>query len=99
MYATLTGRTANRTLAAADLNVPDDGGSCALHAALPPGDGVPLPEGPRLVPIASGGSPLSVLPVTGSAPLGTDRGRLAGPWRVAPTFARRAVPPLRVPPG
>jgi hypothetical protein len=37
MYSTLSAGTANRSLVAADLNVPDeDDGACGLHADLPP---------------------------------------------------------------
>jgi hypothetical protein len=64
MYPSLTVGTANRTLTAADLNVPDDdSGPCALQAAPPSLNDVPLPDGLRLVPTASGGSVLPGLPV------------------------------------
>lgn len=66
MYAMLAPSTANRTLVTADLNVPDDGGSCALHAVptaalvIPSNDQSVAAPSSTSVP-GSGGSPPSVV--------------------------------------
>jgi hypothetical protein len=70
MYATLAAGTANRVLAASDLNVPDtDDGACGLHAA---------PVTPR--PIASAASP----GLAGSSWTGPAMASPGGAWTTMP---------------
>jgi hypothetical protein len=93
MYASLTTGTARRVLAATDLDVPDDGGACGLHAAAPAGpaqaaEGAGLPAAPA----APAGT--RQLPAVPGAPgsLGAPGGGQAGAGFFATPAAGEGAP-------